>query len=308
MMPQNWLLQKKQEFFKEKLSETIGKSKELWESLKSLGIPNKTVISNFNAIEQDNTLIYDTRSISKIFKNYFSNLAESLLIKLPKPPDKYNLKSVIQCYSNFAITAEFFLVSTTEKQVLKIMQDIKNSKAAGLDKLSGKFLKDGTDILAKPVSTLCNLSISRRVSPSACKIAKLKPIFKKGKKTNPSNYRPISLLPVISKTIEKVVHDQTNAFLSDENILCNHQSGLRANHSKKLCLSYLTDKILKGFDEGLLTRMILIDLQKAFDTIDHEILLQKLKAIRFYKGTLQWFRSYLSERIFLVNIESKLSV
>ena len=70
---------------------------------------------------------------------------------------------------------------------------------------------------------------------------------------------------------------------------------------------YLTDKVLKGFDEGLLTGMILIDLQKVFDTIDHEILLQKLKAIRFSKGTLQWSRSYLSERIFLVNIKGKLS-
>ena len=96
MMPQNWLLQKKKKkFFKEKLSETIGKPKELWESLKSLGLPNKTVISNFNAIEQDNTLTHDTRSISKVFKNLFSNLAESLLTKLAKPPDKYNLKSVI---------------------------------------------------------------------------------------------------------------------------------------------------------------------------------------------------------------------
>ena len=86
---------KKKKFFKEKLSETIGKPKELWESLKSLGMPNKTVISNFNAIEQDNTLTHDTRSISKVFKNLFSNLAESLLTKLAKPPDKYNLKSVI---------------------------------------------------------------------------------------------------------------------------------------------------------------------------------------------------------------------
>ena len=86
---------KKKKFFKEKLSETIGKPKELWESLKSLGMPNKTVISNFNAIEQDNTLTHDTRSISKVFKNLFSNLAESLLTKLSKPPDKYNLKSVI---------------------------------------------------------------------------------------------------------------------------------------------------------------------------------------------------------------------
>ena len=72
-------------------------------------------------------------------------------------------------------------------------------------------------------------------------------------------------------------------------------------------MSFLTDKILKGFDEGLLAGMILMDVQKAFDTIDHEILLQKVKAIRFSKGILQLFRSYLSERIYLVNIESKLS-
>ena len=183
------------------------------------------------------------------------------------------------------------------------MQDIKSSKAAGVDKLSGKFLKDGANILAKPVSALCNLSVSRGVFPSACKFAKLKPIFKKGKKTDPSNYRPISLFPVVSKIID----DQTNAFLSDENILYSYQSGFRENYSTDLCLSYLTDKDFKGFYEGLLTGMILIYLQEAFDTIDHEILLHKLKVIRFSKGTLQWFRSYLSERIFLVNIESKLS-
>ena len=83
------------------------------------------------------------------------------------------------------------------------MQDIKSSKATGIDRLSGKFLKDGADILAKPVSALCDLSVSRGVFPRACKVAKLKPIFKKSKKNDPSNYRPISLLPVISKIIEK---------------------------------------------------------------------------------------------------------
>ena len=105
-----------------------------------------------------------------------------------------------------------------------------------------------------------------------------------GKKTDPSNYRLISLLPVISKIIEKVVHEQTNTFLSDENILYNYQSDFRENHSTNLCLSYLTDKILKGIDEGFLTGMILNNLEKTFDTTDHEILLQKLKAIRFSKG------------------------
>ena len=95
------------------------------------------------------------------------------------------------------------------------MQDIKSSKAAGVNKRSGKFLKDGSDILAKQVSAFCNLSIPRGVFASACKVAKLRPIFEKSKKTDPSNYIPISLLPLISKIIEKVVHGQINAFLSD---------------------------------------------------------------------------------------------
>ena len=130
---------KNQAFFKEKLSETTGKPKELSESLKSLGMPNKTVISNFEAIEQDNTLTRDTRSISKMFKNFFSNLAESLLSKLPKPTDKYNPELVIQYYSSFAITADFCLVGTAEKQVLKIMQDIKSSRAAEVDNFRESF-------------------------------------------------------------------------------------------------------------------------------------------------------------------------
>ena len=87
----------------------------------------------------------------------------------------------------------------------------------------------------------------------------------------------------------------------------NFQSGSRPNHSTNLCLSHLTDKILKWFDDGLLTGMILIDLQKAFDTIKHEVLLKKLKAIRFSEQSIQWFRPYLWDRIFLVETENKLS-
>ena len=115
------------------------------------------------------------------------------------------------------------------------------------------------------------------------------------------------MLPSISNINERVIHDQTNAFLSGEDILYNYPSGFRGNHSTNLCLSFLTDKVLKGFDEGLLTGIILIDLQKAYDTIDHEILLQRLKAIKFSESTIKWFKSYLSERILLVNIENQLS-
>ena len=138
---------KKQAFFEEKLSETIGKPKELWESLKSLGMPKRTVISNFNAIEENDTLTYDTRSISKIFKHFFSNFAKSLLIKLPNPPDKYNLQSVIRFYSSFANSDDFCLRNNFEEKLLKIMTNIESSKAAGVDKLSTTYIKDSANIL-----------------------------------------------------------------------------------------------------------------------------------------------------------------
>ena len=108
----------------------IGKPKE---SLKSLSMSNKTVISSFNAIEENDTLTYDTRSISKIFKNFFSNLAKSLLIKHSNPPYKYNLQTVIRYYSSFTISDDFCLSNTFEDKVLKIMTNIESSKAAGVD-------------------------------------------------------------------------------------------------------------------------------------------------------------------------------
>ena len=172
---------KKQASVKEKVSESIGKPKELWEFLKYLGMPNKTLISNFNVMKDNDTLTYDTRSISKVFKN-FSSLAESLLIKLLNPPDKYNLESVINYYSIFTITDDFSLKKTSENKVLKIILKIEISKAAGIEKLSRQFLRDAAEMLSRPICEICNLLISRRVFPDACKIAKLKPIYKKLKR------------------------------------------------------------------------------------------------------------------------------
>ena len=161
--------------------------------------------------------------------------------------------------------------------------------------------------MAIPVTQICNLSIKLSHFPHDCKLAKLKPLYKKGSKTDPKNYRPISLLPIVSKIIEKIIHDQTMEYLTDNKILYRYQSGFRKNHSTDTCLSYLTDKILTGFDSGLLTGMILIDLQKAFDTINHDILLKKMSLAGFSCQSITWFESYLSNRRFQVNIKNKYS-
>ena len=192
-------------------------------------------------LEKDGILSFDPKTNAEIFKDFYSNLANNLVNKLP----------------------------TT---ILKLLKQLNPAKSAGIDNLTGKFLKEGAPVLASPITDLVNLSISLSLFPDDCKIAKLKPLYKKEAKTKPKNYRPISLLPLLSKIIERIIHNQTQEFLDKNNILYKYQSGFRKHHSTDTCLSYLTDKVKIGFEEGLLTGMVLIDLQKAFDTIDHSIL------------------------------------
>ena len=113
----------------------------------------------------------------------------------------------------------FTFSPTSEDEILKLLTDTNPEKAAGLDNLSGKFFKDAAVVLALPISKLCNLSIKRSKLPLDCKISKLKPLYKKGSKTDPKNYRPVSLLPLVSKVKQKVIHSQTEIFLNKNKIL-----------------------------------------------------------------------------------------
>ena len=179
-------------------------------------------------------------------------MEKTLLQKLPPPQNKYGIDSVKTFYKNLNITTKFQLKPTTEDIVLKLLKDIDISKAAGVGNLPGRFLKDGAVILAKPVNEICNLSIKSKIFPDPCKLGKLKPILKKGSRMDPSNYRPIPLLPLISKIFGKIGHDQMIDYLAQNNILYKYQSSLRTKHATDFCLSYLNDKILKGFDNGIM--------------------------------------------------------
>ena len=142
---------------------------------------------------------------------------------------------------------KFKFSNVTEDLAFKLQNDMNPDKTAGIDNLSGKFLKDRASILAKPISKICNLSIKYSIFPTDCQIAKLKPLFKKGSTTHPKKYHPISLLPLISKRIEKVIHDQTEEFLDTNKILFKFQSGFTKGYSTDSFLSYLCNKIAAGF-------------------------------------------------------------
>ena len=302
---QNLIAKMKKEFVENKLKECIGKPKDLWKAIKSLGLPSKSGRCIVGALTENQIVKHDTKSILKTFKRFYSNLAGNLLAQLPKSPNRYTIKFISYYYKKLSLSENFKLDATTEGYLFNILKNVEVTKTAGIDQISGNFLKDGARILAKPISELCNLSITLGRSTEA--FPKVKPLFKKSSKTDPSNYRPISLLPLLSKVFERVVLNQIEEFLSLSKVLYDYQSGFRKNHSTGTCLSFLNDKILKGFDDGLLTGMILIDLQKAFDTINHDILLKKLSIIGFSHHTVKWFQSYLSNRKFTVNLENSFS-
>ena len=138
-------------------------------------------------------------------------------------------------------------------------------------------------------------------------VAKLIPIYKSGTHDNPENYRPISILPVLSKMLEREVHSQLYRHIDINNLLSPFQCSFRKNYSCETAVTYFTDKIRKNADCGLLTGAIFIDIKKAFDTVNHENLLRKLYRFGLEDTELDWFENYLTGRTQRVSFEGVLS-
>ena len=236
----NIIKKKKKIYFENKLNENIGKPKELWKTLNDIGLPKKTSSGAQNNIclKDKDKLIFDPTTTSKIFKRFFSDIAKNLLDKLPTAPNRFNKNSISAYYKHLNLGNNFNFSHVTVETVQEILKSFDITKSAGIDNISGLFLKDGAEVLSSPIAQLCNLSISTSSFPDGCKTAKLLPLYKKGCKTDPQNYRPISLLPLISKIIEKIVHNQTQSFLDKNNILFNFQSGFRKKFSTDSCLGF----------------------------------------------------------------------
>lgn len=177
---------------------------------------------------------------------------------------------------------------------------LKISKGTGLDGIPARFIKDGADVLKDQLTHIINLSIETSTVPLDFKYARVKPLFKKQSRLDVSNYRPISILSVASKLLEKAIFTQMEKYLKENNILYGFQSGFRGGFSTETCLVRLSDYIRSQSSLGNYTGMVLIDLQKAFDTVDHNILCSKLRAMGF--SNVDWFKSYLGGRRQLVSV------
>ena len=150
--------------------------------------------------------------------------------------------------------------------------------------------------LSRPLTVLINRLLAEGIVPSEWKHAIITPVYKSGARTNLSNYRPISVLPVFSKILERAVHQMVYNHLQQNKPLSQLQSGFRPLHSTTTCLTHVTNSILNNIDKGLLTGLVFLDLSKAFDTLDHCLMLEKLSNFGFDRSAVQWFKSYLLER------------
>ena len=211
-------------------------------------------------------------------------------------------------YLNRVIFSKFTFSPTSNNEILKIINTFLPKTSSGEDGLSMKILKRIKHIIVDSLSLIINQSLNTGIFPENLKLAKVLPLFKKGDTHIVDNYRPISLLPAISKIFERVVFCQLYEYFDRENLLYISQYGFRKGHStESACLEFL-DKIMKDLDDKKTPISIFLDLSKAFDTINHQILLDKLEYYGLDSVSLNWFRSYLSNRFQTVYINDVNSI
>ena len=190
----------------------------------------------------------------------------------------------------------FKLKEVTIEEVLIEIKKLKMSKPSGIENLSTKVLKDALGILAHQFTWLINLSVSTSNVPNDWKKAKITPIPKDGGLSNVNNYRPIAILPVTSKILEHLIHTQTKKYVDNNNFLDVNQGGFRKNNSTTAATASVLDGIYTNINQQQITYAIFIDFKKAFDSINHKILLNKLAKLGFHDQTIKWFESYLTNR------------
>ena len=294
----------KKNFFKSSVEANQNDSKSLWKSLKQLGMPSTKSQSSSNVgLNIDGTVNFDKIKVAEKFNQFYTSVADNLVRKLPKALTSFGSGFVFNFYSSKGVLPESFSFAViSEGSVLKYLNTLCPTKATGLDGIPARFVKDSAPIIAEPLSHIINLSIIQGVVPDDLKTARVVPIYKKNDKTDVGNYRPVSILSIISKIMEKAIYDQLEQHLVKKQLLYDFQSGFRHGFSTDTCLVNLTDFIRLQMDKGHLVGMLLLDLQKAFGTVNHSILLMKLQAIGLSNSALSWFRSYLSDRQQLVEI------
>jgi hypothetical protein len=271
-------------------------SKATWKLINELLCNNNPNSSTSPTLIKDNVTYAAPYAVVSIFNDYFSTIGSVLSQQIPPSSPSYKY------YLTHPNTNSFSFFPTTSSEIYNFLSELDNSSTQGHDSLSASVIKPIAHIIASPLSVIINHSFSNALFPDTLKIAKVIPLYKSGSKSDPSNYRPISLLNTFSKIYEKAINARIISFLSRHKIVYKNQFGFRKNHSTELALIKLLDDITSAIDSKHIVCSIAIDLKKAFDTVDLDKLLYKLDYYGFRGLANQYFKSYLLFRQQYVHI------
>ena len=272
--------------------------KNTWKQINKLLNRNVRSDSSFSHLTQNGSKIVDPTQISNEFNTFFSSIGEKTASSIRSSTHSF------QRYLNNRDAVEFQFCNITTEEVIKVIQSLKNKTSSAADSISAILIKELKTELAEPLTLIINQVINTCKFPEKLKLAKVIPIHKKGDLDNCNNYRPISLLPTISKIVEKILLKQLYTHFQTNNLLFPHQYGFRKQRSTEHAALEFVDRLLIDIDQNKTPISIFLDLSKAFDCLQHPILLKKLQYYGITGNSLDLCTDYLSNRQQFVSISS----
>ena len=281
----------KKEYYVNEFTKYKNDIRKTWDTLKGIICKNKMKSEYPRFFTDKGQQITGDKNIADKFNEYFTQIGPSLANSIDIAD-----KVTFDTYLKKPNSSSFQFQYTDAPSVQKIINKLKPKSSAGHDNISSKLLRQIGDIVAYPLSIIVNQSLCTGIFPHRLKLAKVMPLYKKDDNKLFGNYRPISLLSSISKVFEKIVFDQLYDYLITNGLLFESQYSFRKQHSTELAALELTDRIRREMDQDKVPFSVFLDLSKAFDTLNHHILLSKLEYYGIKSIALQWFKSYLTQR------------
>ena len=288
-------------YYERKLDKVKSKTRDTWRLLNEILNRKKKKVKTSPIFKADDREFSDPVEIANKFCTYFTNIGPSLA---------KNIQSLHshRCFLTGSFTQSIYLNPTTKEEIIEIAKTFISGKAAGYDQIPMSIIKQSIHLISEPLTHIINLSIYHGIVPDEMKIARVIPVFKSDDQSLFTNYRPVSVLPSFSKFLERIIYNRLVHYLQSFNILCDNQYGFRKDHSTSLAIIDLYDKISTAFDQGEFAIGLFLDLSKAFDTVDHAILFDKLEYYGIRGLALDWIKNYFSNRTQYVEFNGKSSV
>lgn len=279
----------KRNYFKKEISESKNSNKKLWQFMNEFGVGKSKKNKTFSHIKVNDEEIFDEKLICDSFNSYFVNVSSQSQIAASN--------TILDQTNEVTITEPFSLEETNEIEITNIVNNLNLNSATGPDRISTRFIKKFLPNLIFIFVLLINKMFKDGSFADCLKHAIVTPLFKHGCKLTISNYRPISVLNCISKIIEKILYFRLIKFLKNNRIISDHQYGFTQNSNTLSSAMHLMDNIRQGLDKKKCVSALFIDLSKAFDMVNHELLLLRLRQIGITDTiSLSLFKNYLSSR------------